>query len=100
MTYLEFVQRVSTRHKMDAEVVRKVLDAASKEVIKTVAEDGDEVKILGLGCFYSASYTVREGPCEFGGVATGGQRRRIRFRPFDSTTHLVNAIWKQAQKLV
>lgn len=94
MTYVELCHQTSKKHKLDEAQVRKVLDAAIGTINEALKE-GDEVKLMKLGTFYTREYQARQGSLEFGGVGEGGKRRRLRFKPFDSTNHHITVGFKK-----
>ena len=84
MTHIEFCQSLARRHKISLEIVKQVLEALPKEMLQ-ILKEGDEIKIKDFGTFYPAKYEARKGPLEFGTKGEGGQRTRVRFRPYEST---------------
>lgn len=84
MTHAEFCHSLARRHKIPVETVKQVMDAFPKELL-VILKEGDEIKVNGLGTFYPAKYEARKGQLEFGTKGTGGQRTRVRFRPYEST---------------
>jgi hypothetical protein len=94
MTYIEVCRKVAKQTKVSEDTVRKVLDSMV-DVAHEALVEGDEVKLKGLGTFYSKNYLVPKGTLEFGNKTDGGTRRRIRFRPFDSTNVALTSEWNE-----
>jgi nucleoid DNA-binding protein len=97
MTYVEFVAHVSRKYKIPEDQVRRVADALTNEVL-AVAAQGDEVRLQHIGTLYPATYRARSGKLEFGTEGQGGERRRLRLRPFESTNATLTEKWKQSRQ--
>ena len=97
MTYVEICRNVARECKLSEAQVRLVVDCLVKQSMEALT-DGDEVKIRGLGTFYSKNYFVPNVKLEFGPRTRSGNRRRIRFRPFDSTNTMLTEAWNSKVK--
>lgn len=93
MTYAEICRHVAKHCKVPEDQVRKIADCLVSTTVDSLVE-GDEVKLKGLGTFYSKNYLVPKMELEFGNKSAGGERRRIRFRPFDSTNATITERWR------
>lgn len=96
MTHVEICRSVAKKCKIPEDQARRVVDELIRTAVDAMIE-GDEVKLRGLGVLYSKSYNVWKGKLEFGTTSEGGERRRVRFRPFDSTNQAITTAWKQRQ---
>lgn len=99
MTYVELVHHVAKKHKLDEGGVRKVADILMQEMMELLSS-GDEVKLHHIGTLYPASYNARGGRLEFGTEGRGGVRRRLRFRPFESTNVLLTEKWNNYKEVM
>jgi nucleoid DNA-binding protein len=93
MTQNELLIAISqkTDKKLSPDQVKLVMDKLREVIIESTVE-GDEIKILGLGTFYSRSHLVfKRKMVEFDGdlECKGGQRRYLRFRPSPSMSELL-----------
>ena len=93
MTHIEICRAVAKKCSISEDEARRVVDCLISTAMEAMVE-GDEVKLRGLGVLYSRTYNVWKGKLEFGTTSEGGERRRVRFRPFESTNQSITAAWK------
>jgi len=93
MTHAELCRHVAKKCSIPESQVRTIVETMAVEIVALMT-DGDEAKVKGLGTFYSKNYHVPKIDLEFGGKTHPGERRRLRFRPFDSTNQAVTDGWK------
>jgi nucleoid DNA-binding protein len=98
MTYNQLIHKFSRERKMAESEVRAIVDEVLNFTLDALMK-GDDVKLKNLGTFYPSSYTARMGTLEFGGRGEGGHRRRLRFRPFDSTNQKLTDEWNKNNPL-
>jgi len=96
LTHVEVCKEVAKKCKLSEEEVRAVVESFVNITNQALIE-GDEVKIKGLGTLYSKAYHVAKRDLEFGQSSEGGERRRIRFRPFESANTRITDGWKALQ---
>lgn len=97
MTHTEMCKEVARKLHVPEDQVRAVVDQFVTSLHQALIE-GDEIQVRGLGKFYAKNYHVPKIELEFGNKSKPGERRRIRFRPFDSTNIKLTEGWKASKK--